>query len=130
MKKQITIKRLFDFINASEAFLRRSGEAKTKLVEAVKSVRKQVLRDKLFEEHQDKVAAIQLQHASVDEAGNVLFDQRGGYKFTREAMQKVSAELKTLSETMVEVQPVLIVSELENLTDFETLSFEGIVIPQ
>ena len=41
---------------------------------------------------------LKLDHASVDDKGNVVMNEKGEYSFTKDAMKKLNADIKVLLE--------------------------------
>lgn len=51
-----------------------------------------------YENYSDALGDLKLDHASVDEKGNVIMNEKGEYSFTKDAMKKLNADIKALLE--------------------------------
>ena len=49
-----------------------------------------------YEEYSEALGDLKLDHASVDEKGNVIMNEKGEYSFTKDAMKKLNADIKVL----------------------------------
>lgn len=49
-----------------------------------------------YETYSDALGDLKLDHASVDEKGNVIMNEKGEYSFTKDAMKKLNADIKIL----------------------------------
>jgi hypothetical protein len=52
----------------------------------------------VYEVYADKMADLKLEHASVDEKGNVIVNEKGDYQFSKDAMKKLNADIRSLLE--------------------------------
>ena len=81
---------------------------------------------KLFEKlkvyysvYEEKVEEIRLDNASVDDKGNLIVDEKKGYKYTKEALKKLNSAVKELTEKEFEYKKI----EIINKEGFEKMSF-------
>lgn len=74
----------------------------------------------LLDEYNEKVEEIRLDCASVDSDGNLILDERGGYKFSKENIKKLSKESRALNEQEIEVE-VIQVNNPDGLEDYTFL---------
>ena len=51
-----------------------------------------------YEEYSEALGDLKLDHASVDEKGNVIMNEKGEYSFTKDAMKKLNSDIKVLLE--------------------------------
>ena len=73
---------------------------------------------KLFEKlkvyysvYEEKVEEIRLDNASVDEKGNLIVDEKGGYKYSKEGLKKLNAAVKELTEKEFEYKKIEIINK-------------------
>lgn len=80
-----------------------------KLYEKVKSY---------HESYQAQVEELRLDNASTDDKDILLLDEKGGYKFTKEAIKKLTVQVKELGEKEFEFKPIEVINTqgLEKLT--------------
>lgn len=81
---------------------------------------------KLFEKlkvyysvYEEKVEEIRLDNASVDDKGNLIVDEKKGYKYTKEALKKLNSAVKELAEKEFEYKKI----EIINKEGFEKMVF-------
>ena len=81
---------------------------------------------KLFEKlkvyysvYEEKVEDIRLDNASVDDKGNLIVDEKKGYKYTKEALKKLNSAVKELAEKEFEYKKI----EIINKEGFEKMVF-------
>ena len=74
-----------------------------------------------LDEYNEKRDELRLDNASVDDKGNLILDEKGEYKFSREGLKKLSQEVKELSDKEFDYLPILIINpeELELYTFLE-----------
>lgn len=91
MKK--TYRDLFMFVGATAQNIyneETKGQKKLKLI-----------REKMqtyLDAYQEELDGLRLDAASVDEKGNLILDEKGEYKFTKEALKKLTQDSKDLSK--------------------------------
>jgi len=90
--------------------------------ESTKGQKKLALIRKKFQpyldEYNEKRDELRLDHASVDDKGNLIMDEKGEYKFSKEGLKKLSQAVKELSDKEFDYTPILIINpeELELYT--------------
>jgi hypothetical protein len=74
------------------------------------------------EDYQAKVEELRLDNAAVGEKDVLLLDEKGQYKFTKEAIKKLTAQVKELGEKEFEFKPIEVINTngLENFTFLES----------
>ena len=74
-----------------------------------------------YEEYQAKTEELRLDNAQVDEKDTLLLDEKGGYKFTKEGIKKLTEQIKELGEKEFEFKPIEVINTngLENFTFLE-----------
>ena len=91
MKKTITYQTLISFVNEAHVYLEKNKDKETELTSAIKSVQKQIRKDELIEEYQEKITNNNLDKCAVDEKTSVILkDEKGGLKFTVENQKAVN----------------------------------------
>ncbi len=73
------------------------------------------------EDYQAKVEELRLDNAAVGEKDVLLLDEKGSYKFTKENIKKLTAQVKELGEKEFEFKPIEVINTqgLENFTFLE-----------
>jgi hypothetical protein len=74
-----------------------------------------------YEEYQAKTEELRLDNAQVDEKDTLLLDDKGGYKFTKEGIKKLTEQIKELNEKEFDFKPIEVINTagLENFTFLE-----------
>ena len=72
------------------------------------------------ESYQAQVEELRLDNASTDDKDILLLDEKNGYKFTKEAIKKLTAQVKELGEKEFEFTPIPVVNP-QGLEDFNFL---------
>jgi hypothetical protein len=72
------------------------------------------------ESYQAQVEELRLDNASTDDKDILLLDEKGGYKFTKENIKKLTAQVKELGEKEFEFTPINVVNP-QGLEDFNFL---------
>ena len=72
------------------------------------------------ESYQAQVEELRLDNASTDDKDILLLDEKGGYKFTKESIKKLTAQVKELGEKEFEFTTILVVNP-QGLEDFNFL---------
>ena len=82
--------------------------------ESMKGQKKLSLIRKKFQpyldEYNEKRDELRLDHASCDDKGNLILDEKGEYKFTKEGLKKLSQEVKDLSDKEFEYTPIEVIN--------------------
>jgi hypothetical protein len=73
------------------------------------------------ESYQAQVEELRLDNASTDDKDILLLDEKGGYKFTKESIKKLTAQVKELGEKEFEFKKIEVLNPngLENFTFLE-----------
>jgi len=73
------------------------------------------------ESYQAQVEELRLDNASADDKDILLLDEKGGYKFTKEAIKKLTAQVKELGDKEFAFDKINVVNPagLENFTFLE-----------
>jgi hypothetical protein len=66
---------------------------------------------KHHEEYQSEVEILRLDNASTDEKDILLLDEKGGYKFTKEAIKKLTKDIEALGEKEFDFQVINVVNQ-------------------
>ena len=72
------------------------------------------------ESYQAQVEELRLDNASTDDKDILLLDEKGGYKFTKESIKKLTAQVKELGEKEFDFTPIPVVNP-QGLEDFNFL---------
>ena len=72
------------------------------------------------ESYQAQVEELRLDNASTDSNDILLLDEKGGYKFTKENIKKLTAQVKELGEKEFEFKPIEVIN-VAGLEDFNFL---------
>jgi hypothetical protein len=72
------------------------------------------------ESYQAQVEELRLDNASTDDKDILLLDEKGGYKFTKENIKKLTAQVKELNERTFDFTPIPVVNP-QGLEDFNFL---------
>ena len=72
------------------------------------------------ESYQAQVEELRLDNASTDDKDILLLDEKNGYKFTKENIKKLTAQVKELGEKEFEFTPINVVNP-QGLEDFNFL---------
>lgn len=104
MKK--TNKEVIVFTNTANAIIK-SDELKTKPFEKLKYALKKVTKSlkPIIEDYQDDLEDLRIDYCSVDADGNIINDEKGNYKFSKENTKKLKKAGKELFEKEVEIKP-------------------------
>ncbi len=62
------------------------------------------------ESYQAQIEELRLDNASTDDKDILLLDEKGGYKFTKENIKKLTAQVKELGEKEFEFTPINVVN--------------------
>ena len=72
------------------------------------------------ESYQAQVEELRLDQASTDDKDILLLDEKGGYKFTKEAIKKLTAQVNELGNKEFDFTPIPVVNQ-ETLEEFKFL---------
>ena len=73
-----------------------------------------------YEAYQAEVEGLRLDNAQVDSNDCLILDEKNGYKFTKENIKKLTAQVKELGEKEFEFKPIPVVNP-DGLQDFTFL---------
>lgn len=73
----------------------------------------------VLEAYQEEVEVLRLDNASVDDKGILILDEKGGYKFSKEGITKLTKQIKDLSEKEITFEKINVV----NPQGLETFTF-------
>jgi hypothetical protein len=73
------------------------------------------------ESYQAQVEELRLDNASTDSNDILLLDEKNGYKFTKESIKKLTAQVKELGEKEFDFKPIPVINQagLEHFTFLE-----------
>ena len=63
-----------------------------------------------YEEYSEALGDLKLDHASVDEKGNVIMNEKGEYSFTKDAMKKLNSDIKVLLDKEFDFKVIEVVN--------------------
>ena len=63
-----------------------------------------------YEEYSEALSDLKLDHASVDDKGNVVMNEKGEYSFTKDAMKKLNADIKVLLDKEFDFKVIEVVN--------------------
>lgn len=113
MKK--TYKELNSLVGAISAVI---GNQETKVQKKLFKIYEKLKAD--YESYQSQIEELRLDNAATDEAGILLLDDKGGYKFNKEGVKKLNKQLIELSEKTFEFTPINVINT-NNLDAFQFL---------
>ena len=94
------------------------GNSETKIQKKLFKIYEKV--KSYHESYQAQVEELRLDNASTDDKDILLLDEKGGYKFTKESIKKLTAQVKELGEKEFEFTPINVVNP-DGLQDFTFL---------
>lgn len=139
MKTQITYKQLIDFFDCATKFIEKNKTADTKFINSLKSVLKQLSKNGVFDDYNEKLSLHQLSCCSVDpKTQNILKENIAGengitslFVYTADNQKKLNQLTKELKKETVEIHVrILPENSKVELSYIEEEAFEGIVIPK
>jgi hypothetical protein len=73
------------------------------------------------EDYQAKIEELRLDNASTDDKDILLLDEKNGYKFTKESIKKLTAQVTELGNTEFDFKPIPVINQagLEHFTFLE-----------
>ena len=63
-----------------------------------------------YEEYSEALGDLKLDHASVDDKGNVVMNEKGEYSFTKDAMKKLNSDIKVLLDKEFDFKVIEVVN--------------------
>ena len=94
------------------------GNSETKIQKKLFKIYEKV--KSYHESYQAQVEELRLDNASTDDKDILLLDEKGGYKFTKENIKKLTAQVKELGEKEFDFTPIPVVNP-QGLEDFNFL---------
>lgn len=73
----------------------------------------------LIDKYQAEVDDLKLEYASVDEKGNLIIDEKGGYKFTKDGLKEFNKAFRLLEDKEIEFTKI----EVLNPSGLEEFNF-------
>ncbi len=132
MKQKFSYKQLIAFVNFANGYLVPETE-ENRLKTSVKSVIKQIVKDELIENYNEKVKDLRIENALVDEKTRALLkDDKGNYLYSIEGQKNFNKQSKELLSQEIDLYVRIhedndIVAQ--NFEMFERAALSGIVIP-
>lgn len=80
------------------------GEQKTKTQKKLVKIHEHL--KKHYDVYTEKLQEIRLDNASVDKDNNLILDEKGEYKFSKEGLKKLNEAAKKLQEEELEFKPI------------------------
>lgn len=59
-----------------------------------------------IDDFQAKIEEARLDHAAVDEKGNLILDEKGNYKYNKDGLKKLNADLKKIEDSEFEFKKI------------------------
>jgi hypothetical protein len=84
------------------------GNQETKVQKKLFKIYEKLKAD--YESYQSQIEELRLDNAATDEAGILLLDDKGGYKFNKEGVKKLNKQLIELSEKTFEFTPINVIN--------------------
>lgn len=84
------------------------NDSETKVQKKLKKLYEKV--KKQYEEYQSQVEELRLDNAATDEKDILLTDEKGGYKFSKEGIKKLTKDLETLNEKEFDFAPINVIN--------------------
>ena len=94
------------------------GNSETKIQKKLFKIYEKV--KSYHESYQAQVEELRLDNASTDDKDILLLDEKGGYKFTKENIKKLTAQVKELGEKEFDFKPIEVIN-VAGLQDFNFL---------
>ena len=93
-----------DLILTMSLLVANIGDQKTKTQKKLLKIHEQL--KKHYDTYQDKVNEIRLDAASVDKDGNLILDEKGEYKFSKDGLKQLNTKAKELLDSEFEYKPI------------------------
>lgn len=92
------------------------GSQETKVQKKLFKVQEKI--SKYLDDYNKQVEELRLDNASVDEKGNLILNEKGDYKFSKEGIKKLTKDIETLNDKEFDFQIINVVNpqNLENFT--------------
>jgi hypothetical protein len=105
MENKKKYKDLIILINQMNAVI---GKAETKVQKKLQKVYEKVKSH--HESYNAQMEELRLDNAATDDKGVLLVDDKGGYKFNKEGVKKLTKDLNALSEKEFEFKPIEVIN--------------------
>lgn len=122
---KLTFERISEYSKEAREYNKNNDN---KLSYANKKVLKQL--DKIQEEVDELIEEARINHCSVDDKGNVLRNDKGGYEFTKDGIRNLTKDLKKIKLMEFEIKPYIAQVIPDDLTEEQIDAFVGIVITE
>lgn len=86
-----------DLINTMDLIARNLGNQETKTQKKLVKIYDKL--KKYYDVYDEQRNSIRLEHSSVDEKNNIIFNEKGDYTFTKDALKKMQVDLNNLLQT-------------------------------
>jgi hypothetical protein len=127
METTTTYEKVFNFGLAAQLWLSAKPEnANTKLGYAITRMNPRV--QKIQQRYQNSIDDIHIDACATDEKGLILKDERGEYRFTREAMRTVKRRRQELFESEITIEPYFATDIPKDLSEQAREAFIGFII--
>jgi hypothetical protein len=93
-----------DLIMTANLLAANMGDQTTKTQKKLRKIYDKI--KPLIDSYQEQLEDLRLDNASVDDKGNLVVNEKGEYKFTKDAIKKLNAAIKDLSEKEIEFKPI------------------------
>jgi TPP-dependent indolepyruvate ferredoxin oxidoreductase alpha subunit len=99
-----------NLIEAMQLIAANVGSQETKLQKKLVKIHEKLKG--YYEGYSEALQDLRLDHASVDDKGNVIMNEKGEYSFTKEAMKKLNADIKVLLEKEFDYKVIEVVNPI------------------
>ena len=120
---KLTIKQINEFSIVGSAYMK---DHNNKLSYAIRKVNKNITS--VVESINENIEDLRIEHCSVDEKGNVLKDEKGNYKFSKDGLRALAKAVKELNNKIFEIEPFFATEIPDDLTEEQKEIFTGLVI--
>lgn len=95
------------------------GQAETKVQKKIQKLYEKVKSN--HESYSSQIEELRLDNASTDDKGILLLDDKGGYKYTKEGIKKLTKDIDGLNAKTFEFKPIEVINTngLEKFTFLE-----------
>lgn len=102
MKSNANLLMLVQALNAN------IGEGKTKAQQKLMKIGQRI--QPILDEFNEKKEELRLDNASVDNAGNIILNEKGEYNFSKEGVKQLNAQLKELLVQEISFEPIKVIN--------------------
>jgi hypothetical protein len=93
-----------DLILTANLLAANMGDQSTKTQKKLRKIYDKI--KPFIDSYQEQLEELRLDNASVDDKGNLILDEKGAYKFSKDAIKKLNQQIKELSEKEIEFKPI------------------------